>query len=275
MSLRPRRAVFQLTPLLDLLLIVIFAQYMDVRHTGAQQENWFRNEAEQLVEEAQNDAQREQQQRIALQSEIDRMKQKLATIEDAGEQLRRNRDDLARQRQILGQFVAKTLSLSDEAVEKLMQRESFKDDTELARTIESFSKQSAGEAVRHVLSYSEVLKRCDLWEFYVDYSVAEKKHRLIFKSGDEQKIWLKSNIDDFESQFVSYIRQRPQPKSLVIILSGFIYEDLTYADQLAYRRLLEQSVFDLNTAAGGQSRYYFTDLGYLGEFGLFSKSKTN
>ena len=33
-----KKLTFQLTPLLDLLLIVIFAQYMEVQHTSAQAE---------------------------------------------------------------------------------------------------------------------------------------------------------------------------------------------------------------------------------------------
>ncbi len=34
MTILPRKLTLQLTPLLDLLLIVIFAQYMEVKQTG-------------------------------------------------------------------------------------------------------------------------------------------------------------------------------------------------------------------------------------------------
>lgn len=272
MSLKTRRTVFQLTPLLDLLLIVIFAQYMDVRQAGARQENWFRNEAEQLVAETSNRADREEAARREVEQELASLRSQYASVREEEIQSKRLRDDLERQRRILGEFVSQTLNLPPEVVEKLLGRESFKDDKELAKSIEMFKRQTTGEAVRHVLSYSEILKRCDIWEFYVDYSPSERKHRIKFKVGEEKKEWLRDGIPPFQQDFVSYVRQRPQPKSLVIILSGFVYEDLTYADQLAYRRLLEQSVFDLNATAGGQTRFYFTDLGFLGEFGLFFQS---
>ena len=45
----PRRMTFQLTPLLDLLLIVIFAQYMEIRQSAAETEFAVQTEAERRV----------------------------------------------------------------------------------------------------------------------------------------------------------------------------------------------------------------------------------
>jgi len=83
MSLRTRRTVFQLTPLLDLLLIIIFAQYMDVRQAGAKQEEWFDKEAGQIKREALSIAEQEAERRQNVEMQLALAESQIESLQQA------------------------------------------------------------------------------------------------------------------------------------------------------------------------------------------------
>ena len=84
-----RKLTFQLTPLLDLLLIVIFAQFMDVRETAARNEADYRREAEVRLDRLRNE-------RNDLAAQQQRAERRLDELDAAHSELRQR----ARKRQL-------------------------------------------------------------------------------------------------------------------------------------------------------------------------------
>lgn len=267
MSLKTRRTVFQLTPLLDLLLIVIFAQYMDVRHAGARQEEWFENEAQAVQDEADRTAQIERELRAAAQDQLDQLLAEIARMREERTSETELKNNLLKQREVIGEFLSETLNLPQETVAQLLDETTVRQNQDvksLRNLIEALSKQSPGEAVKHVLSYNELLKRCDLWEFTIDWAPGEKEYIYRLEAGDRTHEWRSSTILNIETDLVDYIRSLPQPKSIVIILGGFVYEDIIFRERRLYPQLMNRCVKELNAFYLGQSLFYTTDLGYLG-----------
>jgi hypothetical protein len=268
MSLKTRRTVFQLTPLLDLLLIVIFAQYMDVRQAGAKQEQWFERESRALREEARQDAEAERERRSEVEERLDALLAELAAMREERSFETQLKQDLLRQREVIGEFLADTLNLPEETVSRLLDETTVRQNQDLEalrELVESLAKKSPNEAVRHVLSYNELLKRCDLWEFTIAWSPGEKVYVYRLEAGGKSREWRNNSILEIETDLVDYIRSLPQPKSIVIILGGFTYEDIIFRERRLYPQVMNRCVKELNAFYLGQSLFYTTDLGYLGD----------
>jgi hypothetical protein len=260
--------MFQLTPLLDLLLIVIFAQYMDVRQTGARQQQWFDNEKQQIEVEA--NAQAEKEAELRRQAEIE-----LAFAEDQINSLKKMRNvddeliqDLKNQRQLLAEFVNQALKVSPEMVDQMLSKSKLADDENFRETVKQLREAAMGEALQTAVSYHELLKRCDIWEFFLADAAGENASRLIFRSNGDREEWTVRDLPAFQRKLKADLRARPQPKSLVIVLSGFLDEELTRGQRDDFRRLLDDTFQELTVESGGQTRYYYRDLGYLGELDL-------
>ncbi|HSG71840.1 MAG TPA: hypothetical protein VLA12_15600, partial [Planctomycetaceae bacterium] len=114
MSLKTRRTVFQLTPLLDLLLIVIFAQYMDVRQAGARQEEWFEKESQAVLSEADRTAQQERELRSAAEQRLDSLLAEIARMREERSSETELKNDLLKQREVIGEFLSETLNLPED-----------------------------------------------------------------------------------------------------------------------------------------------------------------
>lgn len=268
MSLRPRRTMFQLTPLLDLLLIVIFAQYMDVRHAGARQEEWFENEKQQVVVDANTQTAKEAE--LRRQAEME-----LALAEEQIDSLKKMRNindeivqDLKNQRQLLADFVNQALKVSPEMVDQMLAQSNLAEDDNFRKTVKELREAAAGEALQHAVSYHELLKRCDIWEFFLDNAAGQETSRLVFRANGDRKEWTVRDVLAFQQKLKADLRARPQPKSLVIVLSGFLDQQLTRGQRDDFRLLLDETFRELTVESGGQTRYYHRDLGYLGELGL-------
>lgn len=268
MSLRPRRAMFQLTPLLDLLLIVIFAQYMDVRHAGARQEDWFENEKQQVVAEAALRADKEAELRRQAEVKLTFAEEQIESLQNAEDVKKELVEDLKNQRELLSEFINQALKVSPEMVDQMLAQSKLADDENFRETIKQLREAAMGEALQHAVSYHELLKRCDIWEFFLDNAAGQGTSRIVFRANGDREEWTVRDVIAFRQKLKADLRSRPQPKSLVIVLSGFLDQQLTRGQRDDFRLLLDETFRELTVESGGQTRYYHRDLGYLGELGL-------
>jgi len=273
MSLRTRRTVFQLTPLLDLLLIIIFAQYMDVRQAGAKQEEWFDKEAGQIKQEAVSIAEQEAERRQNVEMQLALAESQIESLQQAQNVNEQLLQDLKTQRQLLAEFINQALKVSPEMVDKMLSKSELAKDDQFLKAIEELRKQVSGEAIQHAVSYHELLKRCDIWEFFLDDAAGELASNVTFRANEDRHEWTINKINNLQRELKAYLRSRPQPKSLVIVLSGFIDEELTRGQRDDFRILLDEVFRELTLESGGQTRYYHRDLGYLGELNLSLKTQ--
>ena len=287
MSLRTRRTVFQLTPLLDLLLIVIFAQYMDVRQAGARQEAWFEKEAGQVQAQAIAKAEQEAERRQQADIKLALAEKQLKTLQEEQGMTEELLTDLKIQRELMAELLTQSLKIDAEKIEELMQygRDEANFDAKLRETIETLSESSQAEAVSLATSYHELLKRCDVWDFRFELSKGVSKETIAKKTSgatisfnfrdnhkeflvileDGARVIKDDQLDKTVFEIKNYLKTLPQPKGIVIVISGFMNEEITFGLRTEYKELLQKLINELTLESAGQSRFYLRELGYLGD----------
>lgn len=281
-----RRLTFQLTPLLDLLLIVIFAQFMDTQETTArieqrsqQQVTQAEQAAKALREEqriAQNeiaelkrskqqaviDAVQAEQNAIKMQDQA-RVSQQLAEKQsrELNEQLEQTRE----QRDLVGEMVQQLFQLPDALLDPLLKAKPDPDSEQTKAEIERIKKQlqelaggKAIDVVKHFLTYDELTKRSDIWELYLTENGVFR-----LKIGDQSTEFRADSPQEFVDRFYAVYKTVPQPKSLVIIL--FSYGDARAAVRFAATQGLPLVAERMRTDSSGRTRYEYAVMGFAPE----------
>ncbi len=261
----PRRITLQLTPLLDLLLIVIFAQYLEMSEQQA-----VANRRQQVTVSAVTDerdaahaaAEASRNQLRQAGEALEELAARLQATQQDAEQLAGNRDDEAqRRRQTEAQLAAigRVVKMLYESPAVRAAAEQLDTPAGQAQTVrekvDEFARRNPSAIIRHLLEYDEIRKRCDVWEVHLDESGVTQ-----ITSGDIQFAWRATSADEFASELYRWYKTIPQPKGLVLIL-------VTYGDTPANWRaaLLEgvpQAAVMMRDDARDRTRFEFATLGY-------------
>jgi len=249
-----RRLTLQLTPLLDMLLTVIFLQYLAIR------------ESERETNEAAAQVRTES---VALAVEMTQLREQNRALESArGEAAQRLEQAADRQRQ-MGKILSAMFQLSDDEIKSVLDlaRTSSTGDTPeklqaLRDKIREMGNASPGRMVQHLLTMDEIRKRCDIWELHIDgESVAtletgDRTPKVRINLSEDQD----AEIQRFGQELVTIYRALPQPKSLVIILLTYDRGTrLTVSEGVG--AALPKIVDTMRQASGGLTRFEFADLG--------------
>ena len=281
-----RRLTFQLTPLLDLLLIVIFAQFMDTQETTARIEQ----RAEQQVQQA--DQKLEQlsalsesaQQKIKdlsalnLQSRREAAKAEETAIEmekrtralqqlsekknqELTEQLKGARE----QRDLVAEMVQQLFQLPDQLIDPLLKSKAEPESEKTKAEIERIKQQlqelagaKAEDVVKHFLTYDELTKRSDIWELYLTENGVFR-----LKIGKQTTDFRADSASSFVDRFYAIYKTVPQPKSLVIIL--FSYGDAKASVRFAATQGLPLIAERMRADSSGRTRYEYAVMGFAPE----------
>lgn len=261
-----RRTVAQLTPLLDLLLIVIFAQYLDVRETSAKsvQDVEFSaqiTEAE-LGRLRRTVASLETQLSISnktleetLLGDTDRQREMARLRNEQGQlvseikSLRQQRDDIARLSQqafgIPGQLISRFLSteMTDQQKEQLKVQ------------VRELAQKNPSRMTEHLLEYNELRKRCDIWELHVSANGL-----IEFKIDGKTLSFRSQTSEEFLSKGFEVFKGLPQPKSLVLIMVS--YGDARADVRSAVTKGLPVLAERMRADTSGRIRFEYAMLGY-------------
>jgi len=269
---KPRRLTFQLTPLLDLLLIVIFAQFIDVRDTTAERRKMTTSQLSSVRAELaatqdqlarvlaeKNEAEVE---RDFLRESLKELKSSAAAVQIEQESLQKALDRAHEQRDTVASLISDLFDLPEETVNELIRTrvpENVKLSPEqvekLREEFREFSRQSPGESVRHLLTFEEMRKRCDIWELYVTDT-----GKSIFSASGRTHTFRAATPEEFAQQLFEHYKTLPQPKSLVIILLSYgnvkadVYQAATDGLPVAAERMREDQ--------SGRSRFEYAVLGF-------------
>ena len=145
-----RRLTLQITPMLDMLLIVLFMQFLDIKERAAGLEAQASSSAASVVEmEAQ--LQEAQSAVAAAERNADRVRdQQAAVARMLGEVFRLTPDETKR---FVQEMRAPSLTGPSPAAEAQLQQ---------------LASGSPEPILQHLLTYDEIRKRCDVWELYID-----------------------------------------------------------------------------------------------------------
>lgn len=267
-----RRLTFQLTPLLDLLLIVIFAQFMDVRDATTEHEQSTSTQ----VATAQQELAATQDQLAKIvaekdEAEADRefLKKSLQELKESTSGLEFERKSLEEalkraheQRDTVANLVADLFDLPDETINELIRtrtpenvRLTPEQVERLREEFKSFAKQNPGESVRHLLTFEEMRKRCDIWELYINDT-----GQTVFSGSGQTHTFRAETTEEFASELYERYKTLPQPKSLVIILLS--YGDVKASVYEAAVDGLPVVAERMRTDQSGRSRFEYAVLGF-------------
>lgn len=259
MKTAPRRLTFQLVSLFDLLIIVVFAQYMDVLNTSRSEESNLANERQTIQEERLLSSLRREQDAdelarsraalFALQQERDGAEKERVELAESARQAHENMLRLAK-------LVAELFDLPESLLKEALAARSEADQAKLRKAVEELAGKNPGEIIKHILTLDEIQKRCDLWEVHLgDDNVAT------FEAGRESQRFRATSADKFEAELFRLYKTLPQPKSLVIVLLSWSDADLSYREA-AVSGLLKAAA-RMETDSNRQSRFHAAVLGFI------------
>lgn len=265
-----RKFTLQLTPLLDLLFIVLYAQYIDLQQATRReiaQETQRRQEAELAQREA-------SKLRTDALSQLTELTQKVEQFEVEKRRLNRElelaraetqkegqaREELeklaAKDRAQIGLLVQNVLKINQDAILEAIQGAPTPDRQRLRASFEEMSSKSAAAVIHHLRATEELKKRADLWEVYIGDDNAVR----VTLVGDVAAENLQAQTADQLANAVTELaRQRGEPKSLVIILLSWSNADRRTRDLT--RQALENVVTVLKAEWPGK-RIEVAPLGY-------------
>jgi len=272
-----KRLALQLTPLLDLLLIVIFAQYLEIEQTAttinqqtvaeqARQEYELKQAREQLAFTRQVlDA--TQQHRTQAERKLEELRLASQTEQTASEteaqELTSRLQDVSQQRDRILQVVKQLYASSSEELRKLFDQLASASNTpspvspeQIQALAEKVATSEPRELATFLLAYEEIRKRCDLWELHLDpqglVHLFDGTNRHKFRAG---------SAEDFQRQLFDLYKSLPQTKGLVILLVSYgeVRADMRQNVLLSLPAVTERMRAD----AAGRTRFEYAILGFL------------
>lgn len=260
MKFAPRRLTFQLVSLFDLLIIIVFAQYYDLRD---------RTLAEvQSIADAGNRAETRAGDRMldsaavreVLHDEVARLMEENETLKElntvrdfeTAEELRRTQDELRK----LAALTADLFGIPQEELDKLLQTRTPEETEKIRESLKKLTSNRGAAAVRNILTLAELEKRCDLWELHIgDDNV------ITFKSGDHTARFRADTAEKFEVELFKQYKALPQPKSLVLMLVS--WGDSELGTRAAAVNGLERTSERMRADSDRRSRFEYAILGYI------------
>ena len=247
-----RRFTLQLAPLLDLLFIVLYAQYIDLQEATRREIA----QATQRSQEAQQAGLEAAKLRTDALSQVADLNQRLEQFEIEKRRLTRElelaraetekegqaREELeklaAKDRTAIGQLVQNVLKINQDSILEAIQGVPTADRQRLRASFEEMSSKSAAAVIHHLRATEELKKRADLWEVYI----ADDNTVRVTVVGEVMVENLQvASADQLANAVAEVARQRGEPKSLVIILLSWSNADRRTRD------LTRQALDDVTT----------------------------
>jgi hypothetical protein len=186
-----RRLTFQLTPLLDLLLIVIFAQYMEMRQSASRVESEVQREANRMVASAVADREAMADQLAAVRNDYaERMRRAEQDREQFKSELEIRLSDATEelqqaltQRKEVADLLAALFQIPKETIEQVLSQEdrSPEEKEQLRALYRQLATERTNEAIKHLLTHRAMRKRVDVWEITV-----LPQGEILFQAGDQE-----------------------------------------------------------------------------------------
>ena len=273
-----RRMILQLTSLVDLLFVVMFLQYMELRDTSDRQlraeegrrvvAETARQDATQLKDSLQRHAeamQHELQSALSetqsLQQQLDDLNRKLATTDaDRRQEQEKGYRDL----QAIAGVVQDMLGVPPDALKSVLSGATEAERVKLRQRMEEMKNDPPGRIVQHLRETAELKKYCEFWEvhIYADNSVSLKiapEANDANAAPDGGRLFVRSP-DEFANRVVAAAKEHGEPKSLVIVCLTWGNADLATREEVTAG--LRAAIIALKPEWGGVKRIELARLGF-------------
>ena len=253
----PRRMTLQLTSLLDLLLIVIFAQYMEVRdQTTAVQAR--ATEREQRLERAEESLAALHTAHNEARSVLTREREESAALRQQNEQLSDTARRLREQQQQIGDLAAEMFRVPPELMEQALRPAGSLSTSEVEQLRQQFrelGEMRGDEMVDHLLTYSELRKRADVWEIHI-----AENGIMRLDTGERIAQFRAETPEQFAARLFDHYKNLPQPKGLVVMMLS--WGDARALGREAALQGLPLAALRMRDDAAGRTRFEYAVLGY-------------
>lgn len=249
-----RRLSLQLTPLLDLLLIVMFAQYVEIRAKAEKQTQ----QVESTRVEAQVQLDEAVRQLVAL-------RERLASLEMQAEEADARASEAEGyrvQRDLIGEMVGDVFHIPEAALKPLLQQRRTtgpgpsNDDLTQAQARWNAIIGNPGPAiVDHLLTFGEMRKRVDIWELYV-----QDNGTTVITVGPKKQSFRAENSAAFSSRLFDAYKALPEPKSMVLVMVS--YGDAQFGIRKAALDGVPTALDRIRKDIGNRSRFEYAVLGF-------------
>ena len=246
----PRKPSFQLIALFDLLMIVIFAQYLDVQATSEQVTQSARVETERLKSDLTQLESAREADRVAMQALEAQSNDLAAQLE----QQRSAKDQLASEL-AASRIRADQSQAGLEAASRLLTTWLGKQ-TASREELRRILAGSPNAAQRHVLTWGELEKRVDLWQLHL---TEDGLVRCTASGRTEQ--FRADTAARFESELIRVYRGIPEPKAMVLMLLS--WGDVDLKTRNVATAALERATQRLREETDRRSRFELGILGFL------------
>jgi len=293
-----RKLTFQLTPLLDLLLIVIFSQYMEARQKSQAEQRQTDRERQEFVSRM-DDVER---QRMASLDAQERARGELARVlednaalqrqaREAGVRVDETRqaateavDRANRQRDLVGQVLGELFRIPPEILDKafagvsgVQTSRNPKDVEALKENVRALARLNPAALVAHFVKVDEWRKRCDVWEIHLTAGgqalvhFDQKVHSFRFvdpleqpQAGVKPEVVTAKLAERFQSQLFDYYKSLPQTKSVLILILSY-GDNTTFLNRRAAIEGMKKLAVQIRADSGARIRVDYTVLGEVSD----------
>lgn len=246
-----RKITFQLASLLDLLLIVMFSQYLEVQVAAERQEQ--RMQAEQ--QSSKTDLEQLRVQLAALQRQLKSIEEQQRALDQAE----------YKQHQQLGRMFGELFRLPESTIQKIIKQRnqdsaglSASEAAALKKEFQALATARGEQVVDHLLTFVEMKKRFDVWELYLQENGA-----IVVTAGTHQKRLQTGIVQtprQFSDELFKLYKSFPQTKSIVLILVS--YGDSRLVHRAAVIKGLPMVAERMRADSNGTARFEYAVLGY-------------
>ena len=259
MTLPKRRLAMQLTPLLDLLLIVMFSQYIENRHRSV------------AIEESLTV--REQAIEVRQQQLEDDVAEQKKSLEQLAKTYNERFQSIINQHHQVGSILAESLNLPGNVMAEVLKLRTSgsADDADrlqgASQRLQELMQARGEEVFRFMVRVDEMQKHVTIWEIYV------QENGQAFITDSEQSFTADFSSDaELASRLFEFSKSFSEPKTLVIVL-------LTWGDAQAGARRRATDAMpllmnQLHRDAAGTRWYDFSIVGYRAQGALFNAVKS-
>jgi len=246
-----RPLVLQLTPLLDLLLIVVFAQYISLQVASLkaiEQEGKSRVEAEARKSAAEGlrdnalEGIEKQSARIReLEREKTRLEQQLAGATVSVSELEKDIESIGGELSRMLDIPAEDLTAPLERALKHMPAIRAK---QIVQTLQTMGRASPQAVVEYLVENAELRQHVDIWEVHVD---SDDSLRVTYGQEVIAAGLIFNTADDLAAELTQFVKDQGRPQSLVFIF-------FTYSN--AHKGAVEQTKQGLESARKLLTAFY-------------------
>lgn len=285
-----RRIVFHLAPLLDMLLFVFFAQYLQAQLQVANATS------SAPIQELEGKVEQRDQKINQLDSELNdtlaqlaELRLKFADLNTQHRDLNQNIEDIQNQQERLAGLVTELFQVPAPLVAEVLNKEqpwnAARSEAELQRLQQEFQELAQMEArkmVKHIITQDELRKRCDIWEVEVDRTgnvsfrtyigqPARESNTFNFfrfdeirqaETREERRAVVTASAAVFSDKMFTIYQKLPDPKSLVIILFTESAQTNAAVRDAALQGL-QAAAERMEDHSRGRTRFEYTRIGFL------------